>query len=130
MILDFNENVIQAKNLDCPPFPIDFRHATKTIPAFKDNKDPKTHYIEFKDVQQILQKTDAHISGVCKHLQLVPASTVNPSFATAPARVRFDSMRTTARLLVFGHCDHLYLIDQPLHSASLGPPTIGAQYHH
>ena len=115
MILDFNENVIQAKNLDCPPFPIDFRHATKTIPAFKDNKDPKTHYIEFKDVQQILQKTDAHISGVCKHLQLVPASTVNPSFATAPARVRFDSMRTTARLLVFGHCDHLYLIDQPLH---------------
>ena len=29
-----------------------------------DDKDHKTHYIEFKDVQQILQKTDAYIVGV------------------------------------------------------------------
>ena len=91
MILDFNDNVVQAKNLDCPPFPIDFRRATKTIPAIKDDKDPKTHYIEFKDVQQILQKTDAYIAGVCERIQSVPASTVHPSSATAPARVRFDA---------------------------------------
>jgi hypothetical protein len=91
MILDFNDNVVQAKNLDWPPFPIDFRCATKTIPAIKDNEDPKTHYIEFEDVQQILQKTDAYIAGVCKRIQSVPASTVHPASATAPARVRFDA---------------------------------------
>ncbi len=71
MILDFNDNVVQAKNLDCPPFPIDFCHATETIPAIKDAEDPKSHYIEFKDVQQILQKTDAYIAGVCKRIQSV-----------------------------------------------------------
>ena len=64
MILNFNDNVVQAKNLDCPPFPIDFCCATKTISAIKDNKDPKTHHIEFENRQQILQKTDAYITGV------------------------------------------------------------------
>ncbi len=78
MILDFNDNVVQAKHFNCPPFPIDFCHATKTIPAFKDDKGPKTNYIEFKDVQQILQKTDAYIAGVCERIQSVPASTPPP----------------------------------------------------
>ena len=68
--LDFNDNVVQAKNLDCPPFPIDFCRATKTIPAIKDKKDPKAHYIDFKDVQQILQKTNAYIAGVYKPIQI------------------------------------------------------------
>ncbi len=91
MILDFNDNVVQAKNLDCPPFPIDFCQALKTIPAIKNDEDPKTHYIEFEDVQQILQKTNAYIAGVCGSIQSVPASMVHPSSATAPARVRFKN---------------------------------------
>ena len=69
-ILNFNDNVVQAKNLDCPPFPIDFCRATKTIPAINDKKDPKAHYIDFKDVQQILQKTNAYIAGVYKPIQI------------------------------------------------------------
>jgi hypothetical protein len=91
MILDFNDNVVQAKNLDCPHFPIDFCRATKTIPAIKDSGDPKTHYIEFQDVHQILQKTNAYIPGVCKRIQLVPTSTVHPLSATALARVCFEN---------------------------------------
>jgi hypothetical protein len=47
----------------------------KTIPA-TDNKAPTTHYIKFKNVQQILQKTDAYIAGVCEQLQLDPLSKV------------------------------------------------------
>jgi hypothetical protein len=91
MILDVNDNVVQAKNLDCPPFPIDFCCATKTIPAIRDNEDPKTRYIEFEDVQQILQKTDTYIAGVCERIQSVPTSAVPPLSATAPARVCFDA---------------------------------------
>ena len=91
MILDFNDNVVQAKNLYCPPFPIDFHRATRTIPAIKDGQDPKTHYIEFEDVQQILQKTDTYIVKVCERIKPVPASTAHPLSATAPARVRFDA---------------------------------------
>jgi hypothetical protein len=78
MIINFVDKVVEAKRLNCPPFKIDFRRATKTIPA-TDNKAPTTHYIEFKNVQQILQKTDACIAGVCKQLQSEPASKVKPS---------------------------------------------------
>jgi hypothetical protein len=59
----------------------------KAVPAPQDNEAPKTHYIKFEDVQQILQKTNAYIPGVCECLQLVPASTVYPLSATALARV-------------------------------------------
>jgi hypothetical protein len=91
MILNFVDNVVQAKYLDCSPFKIDFCLATKTVPAPQDDKAPKTHYIEFKDVQQILQKTNVYIAGVCKCLQSVLASTVYPLSTTAPARVRFHA---------------------------------------
>jgi hypothetical protein len=96
MILNFNDKIMQAKNLDCPPFPIDFCRATKTIPATKDNKDPLPHYIEFKDVQQIIQMANVYIAGVCKCLQFNPAFTVNPASATTPARVRFNAGRCSS----------------------------------
>ncbi len=73
MIINFVDKVVEAKRLDCPPFKIDFCSATKIIPA-TDNKAPTTYYIEFKNVQQILQKTDAYIAGVCKQLQSDPVS--------------------------------------------------------
>jgi hypothetical protein len=78
MIINFVDKVVEAKCLDCPPFKIDFCHATKIIPA-TDNKAPTTHYIEFKNVQQILQKTDAYIAGVCERLQSDPVSKVKLS---------------------------------------------------
>ncbi len=69
MIIDTIDNVVEAKHLICPPFRIDFCHATRTIPAIEE--DATTHYLEFKDVQNVLAKTDAYIAGVCKHYQLV-----------------------------------------------------------
>jgi hypothetical protein len=69
MIIDTIDNVVEAKHLDCPLFKIDFRHTTKTIPAIEE--DATTHYIEFKDVQNVLAKTKAYIIGVCKCYQMV-----------------------------------------------------------
>ncbi len=69
MIIDTVDNVVEAKHLNCPPFRIDFCRATRTIPAIQE--DATTHYLEFKDVQNVLAKTDAYIAGVCKHYQLV-----------------------------------------------------------
>jgi hypothetical protein len=34
LICDFVDNVCQAKHLLCDPFPIDFKHALKSIPVF------------------------------------------------------------------------------------------------
>jgi hypothetical protein len=67
MIINFIDKVAEAKHLDCPPFPIDFCRATKTIPA---NDACPTNYIKFKDVQQVLEKTNAYIAGVCKRFAL------------------------------------------------------------
>ncbi len=38
MIADFVDNVCEAKHLCCPPFPINFKCATKSIPAFTDTR--------------------------------------------------------------------------------------------
>jgi hypothetical protein len=69
MIIDTVDNVVEAKHLDCPPFRINFCRATTTIPAIEE--DATTHYVELKDVQNILAKTNAYIAGVCEHYQLV-----------------------------------------------------------
>ncbi len=62
MIINTINNVVEAKHLDCPPFRINFCRPTKTIPAIEE--DATTHYVEFKDVQNVLAKTDAYIAGV------------------------------------------------------------------
>jgi hypothetical protein len=67
MIINFINNVVDAKHLDCPPFPIEFCCAMKKIAA---DDASKTNYIKFKDVQQVLQKSHAYIAGVCKHFTL------------------------------------------------------------
>jgi hypothetical protein len=33
MILDFIDNVAECKHLDCPPFPMDFRHTSNHVPV-------------------------------------------------------------------------------------------------
>jgi hypothetical protein len=39
MVADFVDNVCEAKNLLCEPFPIDFKRATKSIPVFQSSLD-------------------------------------------------------------------------------------------
>jgi hypothetical protein len=70
MIIDYIDNVVEAKHLDCPPFKIEFRHATKHIPAFED--DATTHYVEFDDVHGIL-------AGLCERIQSAKSPTVSNS---------------------------------------------------
>ncbi len=79
MIIDTVDNVVEAEHLNCSPFPIDFCHATKNIPAL--NKDATTHYVEFKDVHGILKKTDSYITRVCNGIQSARLPTVSNSGA-------------------------------------------------
>jgi hypothetical protein len=67
MVIIIVDNVVDTKYLDCPPFPIDFRHATKTLPAIDD--DTTTHYVAFEDVHGVLKKTNAFVTGVCDNFQ-------------------------------------------------------------
>jgi hypothetical protein len=69
---------VEAKNLDCPPFKIDFRRAAKTVPA-TESKVPTTHYIKFEDVQRILWKTDIYIARVCDRLTSGPHRKAHPA---------------------------------------------------
>jgi hypothetical protein len=77
MIIDTVNNMVEAKHLDCPPFPTDLCRATKNIPAL--NKDATTHYVEFKDVHGMLKKTDSYIARVCNGIQLARLTTVSNS---------------------------------------------------
>jgi hypothetical protein len=77
MIINTVDNVVEAKHLDCPPFTINFHRATKNIPAFADNA--TTHYVAFKDVYGILQKTNTFIAGVCNCIQLANSTKISNS---------------------------------------------------
>jgi hypothetical protein len=46
MIIDFIDNVCDAKHLICEPFPIDIRRATKSIPVIGD-RDAGSHSVKF-----------------------------------------------------------------------------------
>ncbi len=70
MIIGTVDNVMEAKHLNYPPFRINVCCATKTIPAVEE--DATTHYLEFKDVQNILAKTNVYIAGVCERYQSNP----------------------------------------------------------
>ena len=52
MIADFVNNVCEAKNLLCDPFPIGFKRATKTIPVFQESK--AASKLHDKEVQHTL----------------------------------------------------------------------------
>jgi hypothetical protein len=94
MIVDMNDDVVEEKHLNCLPFKIEFRRATKHIPVIDD--DAPTRYVTFKDVHGILQKTDTYIAGLCERIQLVTSPTVSNSGAhwQAEAVSNFDSMNT------------------------------------
>jgi hypothetical protein len=95
MIIDTIDNIVEVKHLDCPPFRTGFCHAAKTIPAIEE--DATTHYVEFKDVQNVLAKTDAYITGVCKHYQLVqpPKILISKPHRRAGAVSNSKSVSTT-----------------------------------
>ncbi len=112
MIINFDDEVVEAKHLDCPPFKIDFLRATKTIPA-TDNEAPTTHYIEFKNVHQILQKADAYIAGVCKQLRSDPVSKVKPSSMNCCFHVS-DSDTVTTSTLSTSHSFEQRWVSPPL----------------
>ncbi len=61
MIIDTVDNVVEAKHLVCEPFPIDFCHATKYVPAINDDH-AAICYIQFKEVLSIIKKTNAYIA--------------------------------------------------------------------
>jgi hypothetical protein len=59
MIADFVNNVCEAKNLLCNPFPNDFKCTTKSIPVFQESK--AASKLHDKEVQHTL-----HIFGMLK----------------------------------------------------------------
>jgi hypothetical protein len=61
MIVDFIDNVCQAKHLLCDPFPIDFRRATKSIPALGD-RDAAGNGVDFSEVDQVLGTLRGHFA--------------------------------------------------------------------
>ncbi len=100
MIIDIVDNIVEAKHLDCPPFPINFHRATKNIPAFADNA--TTHYIAFEDVHGILQKTDAFITGVCNCIQSANSTKVSNSRMLLHMEAMSDSDSVTTGRSITG----------------------------
>ncbi len=62
MIVDFIDNVCDAKHLICNPFPIDFRQATKSIPVVGD-RNAGSHSVEFQEVLRALESIKAYFSA-------------------------------------------------------------------
>ncbi len=62
MIVDFIDNVCDAKHLICAPFPIDFCRATKSIPVVGDC-DAGSHSVEFHEVLRALGSIKAYFAA-------------------------------------------------------------------
>jgi hypothetical protein len=79
MIADFVDNVCEAKNLLCDPFPIDFKRATKSTPVFVDSAAvSQSHGTQERSVLQVL--------GMLRSLYgRKPINQEPPSFTSFPA---------------------------------------------
>jgi hypothetical protein len=91
MIADFFDNVCEAKNLLCNPFPIDFKCATKPIPIFQESKAAsKLHNKEVQHTLHVLGTLKtfyAHKDADGKWLHIIKPSlkgTLNPLKRQAP----------------------------------------------
>jgi hypothetical protein len=129
MIIDFVDEVVEAKNLDCPHFKIDFRRAAKTVPAV-ESEVPTTHYIEFEDVQRVLRKTDAFIARVCNRVVSEPRQRTNPSVQFHPG-IGFDSIQQPAVSDTDTVASPLQPINRPM-GAWVPPPSASdtrSEYH-
>ncbi len=87
MIADFVDNVCQAKHLLCDPFPIDFRRATKSIPAV-EGREAAAHSAEFSKVHQALGSLRAFFARNVDRSSLTPTAPRNrtASFGTGSTR--------------------------------------------
>jgi hypothetical protein len=91
MITDFIDNVCEAKHLICNPFPINFHHATKSIPVCGDCN-VASHSIEFQEVFKALVSIKAYLAHLLGNLplgSLVPPSTPTAILDVHPKRVAF-----------------------------------------
>jgi hypothetical protein len=93
MVIDTVDKVVDAKYLDCPPFPIGFCPTTKTLPAIDD--DTTTHYVEFKDVHGFLKKTNAFVAGVCNNFLSAKPTYVSISEMYRPVEATSNSNSVT-----------------------------------
>jgi hypothetical protein len=95
MIVDFIDNVCDAKHLVCDPFPIDFRRATKSIPVVGvQNATP--HSAEIQEVLHALASITASISAQASGVTPLghPAAglpnSITPSIGAPTRNVSFD----------------------------------------
>ena len=95
MVIDCIDNAVNVKFLDRPPFPIDLCRAMKTLTAIDD--DTTTHYVELKDVHNILKKTGSFIAGVCKNFNSDTPNTVRNSEMHLPLEDTSNSSSVTIR---------------------------------
>jgi hypothetical protein len=91
MIVDFIDNICQAKHLLCNPFPIDFRRATKSIPVLGDC-DAARNSVDFSEVDHFLGMLRRHfacMAGTLTADQSGPASQPLVISGTLPKHVTF-----------------------------------------
>ncbi len=90
MIADFVNNVCEEKTLLCNPFPIDFKHATKSIPGFMDNSATKPHGSKEQSVLHVISMLRSIYDHQTKDQELhivmpSPAAVVTPkAFPATP----------------------------------------------
>jgi hypothetical protein len=95
MIVDFIDNVCNAKHLICDPFPIDFCRATKSIPVVGVH-DAAPHSVEIQEVLRALASIKALISAQASGAMLsgYPAAgtprAITPSLGAPARNVTFD----------------------------------------
>jgi hypothetical protein len=69
-IVDLNDDVVQCKKLDCPPFNIDFRRTSITVPIMDEpSEKTKVHFAEtykhvIKDIENLEQFFDAKVLAI------------------------------------------------------------------
>jgi len=91
MIVDFINNVCQAKHLLCNPFPIDFRRATKSIPVLVD-RDAAGHVVDFSEVNHVLGTLRGHFARAAGTPTVDPSGTACQTSVisgTPPKHVHF-----------------------------------------
>jgi hypothetical protein len=91
MIIDFIDNVCDAKHLICEPFPIDYRRATKSIPIL-GNRDAGSHSVEIQEVLCALGSIKAYFAASASGATPLGGShaALPPSIGAPTNNVTFD----------------------------------------
>ena len=93
MIIDFIDNVCDAKHLICEPFPIDYRRATKSIPILGD-RDAGSHSVEIQEVLRALGSIKAFFAANSSGATPIGSHAILPPSIGAPTNnVTFDINR-------------------------------------